>query len=205
MWLATLGLCAAQTESGLSPELLTLARVKVRMNEVLSRQPNYTCVEEIERSHRRSPKRKYELQDMVRLEVALVDGHELFAWPGSKKFDDAELCYKRLLALWQASAGKEHPMVATTLDKLALLYREQNRLAEGQQAADSALAYRTHFHAAGLVKEARFLTSKAKLREATLLYKQALALLDAKRPEHTELIKQIQEKLPVAAKGTGRK
>ena len=128
-----------------------------------------------------------------------------YALFGSKKFDDAELYYKRLLALWQASAGKEHPMVATTLDKLALLYREQNRLAEGQQAADSALAYRTHFHAAGLVKEARFLTSKAKPREALLLYKQALALLDAKRPEHTELIKQIQEKLPVAAKGTGRK
>ena len=128
-----------------------------------------------------------------------------YALFGAKKFDDAELYYKRLLALWQASAGKEHPMVATTLDKLALLYREQNKWAEGQQAADSAMAYRTHFHAAGLAKEAGFLTSKSKQAEARVLYRQALALLDPKRPEHTELIKQIQEKLGLTGVQKGTK
>ncbi len=124
-----------------------------------------------------------------------------YALFGAKKFDDSEIYYKRLLGLWQASAGKEHPMVATTLDKLALLYREQNKLVEGQQAADSAMAYRTHFHAAGLVKEAGYLMAKSKPQEARVLYKQALALLDAKRSEYAELIKQVKEKLAGMAVG----
>ena len=85
------GLCAAQDSYGLAPELLTLAKIKVRMNETLSRQPNYTCVEQIERARRKAPKFRYELVDNVRLEVALVDGHEMFAWPGSAKFEEHEL------------------------------------------------------------------------------------------------------------------
>ena len=90
-------------------------------------------------------------------------------------------------------------MVATTFDKLALLYREPRKWAEGQQAADIAVAYRTHFHAAGLVKEAAFKMGKGKQQEARGLYKQALALLDGKRPEHADLIKLINDAItPVA-------
>src|SRR5262249_10228678 len=37
------------------------------------------------------PRHKYELRDMLRLEVALVDGKEMFAWPGEAKFEDTEL------------------------------------------------------------------------------------------------------------------
>src|SRR5450756_567881 len=37
------------------------------------------------------PRQRFELVDMLRLEVALVDDRELFAWPGSKKFGDTEL------------------------------------------------------------------------------------------------------------------
>jgi hypothetical protein len=75
----------------LSPELSILARVKARMIETLARQPNYTCVQQIERSRRRAPKRKYELHDLLRVEVAIVDGQEMYAWPGSRKFEDTDL------------------------------------------------------------------------------------------------------------------
>ncbi len=75
----------------LAPELLTLAKIKVRMNETLARQPNYTCVEQIERSRRKAARFSYELVDNLRLEVALVDGHEMFAWPGSAKFEEKDL------------------------------------------------------------------------------------------------------------------
>lgn len=88
LWLS---ISAAQSTSDVAPELLTLAKIKVRMQETLARQPNYTCTEQIERSRRRAPKGKYELLDMVRLEVALVDGKEMFAWPGSRKFEEQEL------------------------------------------------------------------------------------------------------------------
>lgn len=92
--LLLLALCAAVClgqDSGLPPEVLLLSQIKVKMAETLRTQPNYTCVQQIERSRRRVPKHRYELLDHLRLEVALVDGKELFAWPGSKKFEDTEL------------------------------------------------------------------------------------------------------------------
>lgn len=75
----------------LAPDLLTLAKIKVRMNDTLERQPNYTCIEQIERSRRKAARFRYELVDNLRLEVALVDGHEMFAWPGSAKFEERDL------------------------------------------------------------------------------------------------------------------
>ncbi len=75
---------------GLSPESLLLARIRYHMSENLRRQPNYTCLETIERS-RRPKGGRGQVQDTLRLEVALVNGKELFAWPGSKKFEDKQL------------------------------------------------------------------------------------------------------------------
>ena len=118
-----------------------------------------------------------------------------YALFGEKKYDDAELFYKRLLALWESSAGTAHPMAAITLDKLAVLYREQKKFAEGKQAADTAIAYRAHFLASGLVREAGLFMGRSNSLEATLLYRRALAVLDANRPEHADLLKQVKEML----------
>ena len=71
-------------------EILLLARVKAHMSQLLKRLPNYTCLQNIERS-RRGASGRTQLVDVVRLEVALVDGDELFAWPGSKKFQDTKI------------------------------------------------------------------------------------------------------------------
>jgi hypothetical protein len=57
----------------------------------LKHQPNYTCVETIERSSRAKLTNKLKIVDTLRMEVALVDGQELFAWPGAKKFEDSDL------------------------------------------------------------------------------------------------------------------
>lgn len=76
---------------GLAPDVLLLARIKSHMQETLTRLPNYTCTETVERSHRRNPNRRFELQDVLRLEVAFVDGKEMYAWPGSTKFDERPL------------------------------------------------------------------------------------------------------------------
>src|SRR5947209_13623252 len=75
-------LLVARAQQDLSPELLLLARIKVKMAENLDHLPNYTCEQTIERSRRRAPSRKFELLDTVRLEVALVEGKELYGWPG---------------------------------------------------------------------------------------------------------------------------
>ena len=61
------------------------------MVEMLARQPNYTCLESVERSVRGGKDREYRTVDTVRLEVALVDNKEMFAWPGSKEFEDTDI------------------------------------------------------------------------------------------------------------------
>src|SRR5712692_4750142 len=84
-------LLLAQSSTGLPPEVELLARIRVHMLGNLERQPNYTCVESMERARRSGATRKFQLQDTLRLEVALVDGKEMFGWPGSKKFEDTDL------------------------------------------------------------------------------------------------------------------
>lgn len=76
---------------GVAPETLLLARIKLRAAENLSALPNYTCLETIERSRRRAAARRFEFVDLLRLEVAFVNNKELFAWPGSEKFEEREL------------------------------------------------------------------------------------------------------------------
>jgi hypothetical protein len=71
--------------------MLTLSRIKAHMVGILARQPDYTCTQQIERSNRRAPDHRYELRDMLRLDVALVGGKELYAWPGAPRFEDTEL------------------------------------------------------------------------------------------------------------------
>ena len=75
----------------LTPEVETLSKIRRRMIFNLQHQPNYTCVETIERSSRTRSTNKLKIVDTLRIEVALVDGRELFAWPGSKKFEDSDL------------------------------------------------------------------------------------------------------------------
>lgn len=90
--LVTVGLVAqSPQETGLDPETLLLARIKLRMEETLLRQPDYTCLETIERSRRKPPARRFQLLDTLRLEVALVGGKELFSWPGAREFQDRDL------------------------------------------------------------------------------------------------------------------
>jgi len=68
-----------------------LARIRQQAAKNLTRLPNFTCLETIERSRRQAPARRYQLVDIARVEVALVQSKELFAWPGSGRFDDRDL------------------------------------------------------------------------------------------------------------------
>src|SRR5947209_8998393 len=81
----------SQAQQDLPPDLLLLAKIKIKMAENLDRLPNYTCQQTIERSRRRAPARKFELLDTVRLEVALVEGKELFGRPGTNRIVESEI------------------------------------------------------------------------------------------------------------------
>src|SRR5581483_10740607 len=54
------------------------------------RHPDYTCLETVERTEQSGANRS-RVEDTLRLEVALVEGKEMFAWPGSRQFEDREL------------------------------------------------------------------------------------------------------------------
>ena len=80
-----------RAQAPLPQDLDALTKIRTRMIFNLQHQPNYTCVETIERSARAKLANKLKIVDTLRLEVALVNGRELFAWPGAKKFEDADL------------------------------------------------------------------------------------------------------------------
>jgi hypothetical protein len=87
-------LCIPISPSGaqpLAPEILLLGRIKAKAAENLQRLPNYTCTQTIERSHRNGKSHKFEPLDTLRLEVALVEGKELFSWPGAGKFEEKSI------------------------------------------------------------------------------------------------------------------
>jgi hypothetical protein len=73
------------------PDSNLLERIRIRMAQNLNGLPNYTCLETIERSRRKPAGRKFEPLDRVRLEVALVEGKEVFGWPGGEKIAESEI------------------------------------------------------------------------------------------------------------------
>jgi hypothetical protein len=74
----------------LRPETTLLAEVREKMINLLANQPNYTCLETVERT-RQAPGGGSQVEDTLRLEVALVEGKEMFAWPGAKQFEDKNI------------------------------------------------------------------------------------------------------------------
>ena len=82
-------LCQAQQE--LPPDLALLVKIKLKDSQNLKQLPNYTCTETIERWVRRSGEGKAALIDTVHLEVAYVEGRELFGIAGAAKIDQSEI------------------------------------------------------------------------------------------------------------------
>lgn len=68
-----------------------LARIRHRAVEDLSHIPNFTCLETLERGTRRHPWSEFSVVDLVQVEVAHVDGEELFSWPGAAHFENRTL------------------------------------------------------------------------------------------------------------------
>jgi len=91
--LAVTVLCSVMARAGddeLPPHVLNLARIQLRMAGDLNRLPNYTCLETIDRYTSVAGTQPKPL-DRIRINVALVEGKELYSWPGSKSFEDRTL------------------------------------------------------------------------------------------------------------------
>src|SRR5580704_12121481 len=86
-WLVILAAALAQAQPDTSLE----SKITARVAENLEGLPNYTCGLSIERFSRKTHKEKFERLDTVRVEVAYVDGQELFGWPGAGRIEESQL------------------------------------------------------------------------------------------------------------------
>jgi hypothetical protein len=68
-----------------------VSQVREVAGAMLRRLPNYTCLETLEQTTRPDGQARFRLLDRVRVEVAYVDGTELYAWPGSPKFETRDI------------------------------------------------------------------------------------------------------------------
>jgi hypothetical protein len=86
LWLALVIADAAPPPSG-----ALYNKARGNMADILKNQPNYTCVETIDRSERMKPKAKFGTIDSLRFEVAVVEKREMYAWPGSRAFGETDI------------------------------------------------------------------------------------------------------------------
>jgi tetratricopeptide (TPR) repeat protein len=111
------------------------------------------------------------------------------------KYVAAELLYARLLSLWESLVGKDHPMVAITLDKIVVFYARRGELEKARQALARSVAIRARFLAVGLSHQAVDEIAAKQLGQAKALYNRALAALGPPGPANEELIAQIKKAL----------
>lgn len=107
----------------------------------------------------------------------------------------AEPLYQRLLALWETVAGKDHPMVAVTLDKLVVFYVKKGEPEMARQALARSVAIRARFLADGLSIQAADAVSENHPQEARALYNRALVALGPPEAGNEESIEGIQKAL----------
>lgn len=77
--------------AGQPPDNGQLASFREKIQQDMASIPNYTCLETIERTHRDPHSRSFKPVDTVRIEVSSINGKELFAWPGGRRFEDKDV------------------------------------------------------------------------------------------------------------------
>ncbi|MEP7354794.1 MAG: hypothetical protein ABI824_16315 [Acidobacteriota bacterium] len=66
-----------------------LEKIRDTAVTTLFAQPNYTCLETVIRQHEVNG--VLQVEDKLKLEVAIVNGKELFGWPGAASFEDLDV------------------------------------------------------------------------------------------------------------------
>jgi tetratricopeptide (TPR) repeat protein len=126
--------------------------------------------------------------------ISTIDGFASTCSSGGE-YVAAEALYGRLLSLWERVVGKDHPMVAVTLDKIVVLYTKWNRPAEAREALARSVSIREHFLAVGLSQQAAAAVSDDHRGQAKVLYERALAAVGPSTPTNRELIAEIKKAL----------
>ncbi len=68
-----------------------LPPIQHHVAEYVAGLPNYTCTEIVHRFERPRRVKDFQTIDTIKLEIAVLNGTEHFAWPGSSRFEDKDL------------------------------------------------------------------------------------------------------------------
>jgi hypothetical protein len=75
----------------LPPGVLLTAHTLQANHKLLSRLPRYTCLETISRGQASKKGRKAHKQDVIRLDIGVGGGEEIYSWPGDPTFSSKNL------------------------------------------------------------------------------------------------------------------
>lgn len=84
-------LLLARAQQGPAQDVSLLNRIRSKVADNLKHLPNYTCTQTIVRSLSRGPAARLQRLDTVRLEVAYLDGKELYGQPGSNHINESRI------------------------------------------------------------------------------------------------------------------
>ncbi len=90
-WVTVAGLAVIAARAQDLPLNTLLPHIQHIVAEYAAAIPNYTCTEIIHRYERPRRVKEFQIIDTVKLEVAVLNGTERFAWPGSTEFGDQDL------------------------------------------------------------------------------------------------------------------
>jgi hypothetical protein len=141
-------------QEALSPDLASLVKIKARVAQNLKQLPNFTCTETIERWVKRTTDNKPEMLDTVHLEVAYVDGKELFGPPKAGRIDQPEI---QKLVSGSISKGSFATIVARTILGASTTFHD-----EGSSKLDGRQAELFSFHVPILGSGYRVTTSSGR-------------------------------------------
>jgi hypothetical protein len=82
------GCCWSQSRSELPRDLLDLVAIKQKVRQSLTKLPDYTCLQTLERSTRLKESAPFKPVDTLRVEILFSGSREYRAWPGSRNFDE---------------------------------------------------------------------------------------------------------------------
>lgn len=153
-------------------------------------QRDYECAESAAKRAIQIRERLLGPEDADLLSMTDVLAYALY---GQKKYEEAEAVYQRLISLWVLNTGTHNPMLALTLEKVAVFYASWEKPELAREAASRAMAIRVHFHASGLAKRAGDELGAGHTQSALKLYSETLAVLKVDHPLLDELRKQVQE------------
>jgi hypothetical protein len=114
--------CFLPGQSTVPREIIQLARIKHEMSAVLSKLPDYTCMETVERSTRKRGADPFRRVDTIKLDVAFIGGKEVYAWHGARRIEEENLGRLNRTGVTSTGGFASHAMTVFVSETARVVY-----------------------------------------------------------------------------------